>query len=332
MRTHLIIDLGGGDEDKYSDRFMAARDFIETHPNVDVTLVLGKNKLPQPSRNADKSSIVHADEPTKRSLELLKEQGGGNVLVTAGDTCSAVNNTGDFRIHPDAGMSLISEFPKVKGRIVFGDVGAIKKAHWNLIVWSALYGSIVAETLHGLSLAKVGVLNIGEEDHKGGATYGKALEMLQHILGNDVVFIEYDTALDKGSKIDVLATHGELGNQALKISEGMIRLMKGKVAHKCETNPLLWSIAPSAKIVDRVFWNELNWRDFSGAYLMGSRYPIIITHGKSDRLAMYNAICRAADPFTQIIWDKVHIDKRIEKFISILRDLRDSKSATSSPR
>jgi glycerol-3-phosphate acyltransferase PlsX len=132
----------------------------------------------------------------------------------------------------------------------------------------------------------VGLLNVGEEDRKGGTVVRKAFELLRQTPGlNFIGNIEGRDLLAGHSRlghVDVAVCDGFVGNILLKFYESV-----GALLHK------LFAQADSELLrhpAMRRAFEFLDYSQYGGAPLLGVRGVTIICHGASPANAIKHAI------------------------------------------
>jgi glycerol-3-phosphate acyltransferase PlsX len=139
---------------------------------------------------------------------------------------------------------------------------------------------------------RVRLLSIGEEPEKGNQLTLEAHALLEasslRFAGN----IEGRALLEGES--EVVVCDGFTGNVALKTLEGTIRSLLGALRAELETSIRGktggFLIRPAA----RALRDRLDPETTGGAYLLGLRGLVVISHGSSSRVAIGNAIGLAA--------------------------------------
>jgi len=308
MSDNIIVELSG-DEDKLAERLKAIQNFAMEDLKRTIHIFLKKEvgfDVLLPIINIKK---YYSAKPIPASLKLLGESDDA-VYLSAGDTrkialhSQIIIKTAFPEIHP----ILANTFPKVNGHFIFLDIGA---SLWpddkNLFPWIAFAGRSIAELLY--KKVKMGLLNIGEEYGKGGEKMEKIRISLLRLFKDEFIGnIEMHNAIK--SDINLLVTSGFLGNLTIKTFEGTVRTMKEKTTKGRFKKFTDFSF----KALFKFCWNELYWKNYSGAYLLGFKKPILVTHGASDATAFYNALKRACDPATQKIFEKVNNDPLTKKY------------------
>ena len=150
-----------------------------------------------------------------------------------------------------------------------------------------------AREVAGISSPKLGLLNIGTEETKGNLLIAKTHQRLadSHLpfVGN----VEANSVLST-RPVDVVVCDGFVGNVFLKSVEGGVyavaqllkRTIRGRVI------AMLGALLMSGSIA-RVR-GTLSYRRRGGAVLLGVKGVVVIAHGRSDAVAIENAIDVAA--------------------------------------
>jgi glycerol-3-phosphate acyltransferase PlsX len=152
-------------------------------------------------------------------------------------------------------------------------------------------GSALAEQ-HLDRPAKVGILNIGEEEIKGNDLVKRCAEMLHQTEEvNYIGYVEGDQLLHDVA--DVVVCDGFVGNVCLKTCEGVAHLFIARIKSHMASSGLKGWIA---RTLFSDLFNELkslNPDQYNGASLLGLRGIVIKSHGSADVPAIINAIGEA---------------------------------------
>ncbi len=237
----------------------------------------------------------HKNSSMAVGLKALAE-GKGDAFVSAGST-GALLVGGTFLIKRIKGVSrpaLAAIMPSDRGPFMLLDAGANVDCRPDMLKQFGQMGSIyMTEVMGGGKPARVGLLNVGTEDTKGGDTQKEAFRMLSecdiHFIGN----IEARQA--PFGEADVIVADGFAGNVLLKTMEGTADLIVKEIK-SVFTSSLLTKIAYLlVKPKMAGFKKKLSTDEYGGAPLLGIRKPVIKTHGNSKANAVKNAIRVAAD-------------------------------------
>jgi phosphate acyltransferase len=193
----------------------------------------------------------------------------------------------------------------VKGSpVVVVDVGANVDCSPRMLSQFAVMGEIYSRVILGRPKPRVGILSIGEEDHKGNEVTRSAAPRLRSLGLNFIGNVEGRDIYS--GNVDVIVCDGFIGNVALKVSEGLVDMVRHLLRESLEatiTGKIGYALAKSA-FTD--FKKRVDYSEYGGAPLLGVRGVCIITHGRSNANAIKNAI-RVAKEFSL-----GHVNQRIE--------------------
>jgi len=152
--------------------------------------------------------------------------GAGDVFVSCGST-GALMTAGLLVFGRLAGVrrpALGSAFPDLAnpgGQPWFMlDIGANVDATAEDLLGYAIIGSVYADLVMSLPKPRVGLLNVGVEDHKGSETYRRAHGLLKASALNFAGNVEARDLFS--SRADVVVCDGFVGNVLLKGLEGLV--------------------------------------------------------------------------------------------------------------
>jgi phosphate acyltransferase len=312
--TRIVVDAMGSDDFPTPDvvgAVAAAREYA-----VDVILVGDEAKI-TPALAAQNPGnlpvrIVHAPEMltmedkgmalvlkarrpnSKNSMAIgidLVKNGDADAFVTAGNT-GAASVTSYFRLGTIPGVDrpgLAPIFPTSTGSCVVIDVGANPDCKPENLLQFAIMGSIYAREVRGIASPRIGLLANGEEAGKGNDlvkhTYPLLADSGLNFYGN----IESKELL--GGKVDVAVTDGFTGNVLLKSSEAVAKMLMEKIKEAIMGGGILAKIGgmlikPSLKSIKQL----MDPSEHGAAPLLGINGLVFIGHGRSDALAIKNAV------------------------------------------
>ena len=242
----IIIDAMGGDNAPQE----IVKGAVRAHRalGVDVTLVGREDEVRAclKQEGCDDIEIVNAteivtmeDDPstaTRRkkdssmtvALNLLRD-GKGDAVVSAGSTGALLTGATLIvkRIKGIRRAAMAPVLPAGEHGIMLIDCGANVECTAEYLLQFAYMGSFYAKKLMGCDEPRVGLLNVGTEETKGGELQHQAYALLKqadaegriHFIGN----VE-GTGVFSG-EADVVVTDGFTGNVLLKGTEGVIKYM-----------------------------------------------------------------------------------------------------------
>jgi glycerol-3-phosphate acyltransferase PlsX len=170
----------------------------------------------------------------------------------------------------------------------FLDVGANVDSRSDYLVQFAQMGSVYAERVLGRREPKVGLLSNGEEDGKGDERVREATGKLRRSGLNFIGNVEPKDVLT--GRADVVVADGFVGNVAIKMAEAtaefVFRAMRDEIPRTLRGKAGGLLIRPGVNRIRA----RMDWREFGGAPLLGIDGVAVVAHGRSDALAVKNAI------------------------------------------
>ncbi len=227
--------------------------------------------------------------------------GEADAMVTAGNTGAAVLAAArNFKlIRGVRKAALASVFPRqteYPGQDMLGlllDVGATVRCDAVELTQFAVMGSAYARRVSKIERPRVGLLNMGSEEGKGGDVLVEAhkrmkalsaLNFVGNVEGNDVTT----------GKADVIIAEGLLGNVVLKLIEGIGEVATTVATHAAQDS-WRWRIGMAMLSTGISRMRDLaDFRTYGGAPVLGFESLLIKAHGRSTAPAITNAIKVAA--------------------------------------
>jgi glycerol-3-phosphate acyltransferase PlsX len=235
-------------------------------------------------------------DSSMRVASRLVRDGCAQGFVSAGNT-GAVMATAKMVQGVVPGVerpAILGLLPTMEGKpVVVVDVGANVDCTPEMLAQFAVMGDIYARQILHRSSPRVGLLSIGEEEHKGNDLTRAAGPLLKNLKLNFVGNVEGRDIY--GGKVDVVVCDGFIGNVALKVSEGVGDLVKHLLRESLEatiSGKIGYAISRNAFAE---FRKRLDYSEYGGAPLLGVRGGCIICHGRSNANAIKNAIRVAAE-------------------------------------
>lgn len=176
------------------------------------------------------------------------------------------------------------------------DMGADVKADAPDLLAYALMGSSYARNALGLERPRVGLMNVGTEEHKGNAELRLAHEMMtaaQERGGFEFIgFVEGNDL--PSERVDVIVTDGFTGNVALKTGEGTAK-MAARLLKEALTSSLMAKIgAFLAMAALKRLSARIDPRRANGGVFLGLNGTVVKSHGGADATGIAAAIDLAA--------------------------------------
>src|ERR1700733_11077 len=190
--------------------------------------------------------------------------------------------------------ALASVFPTLKGTpVVVVDVGANVDCSPRMLAQFAVMGDIYSRIIFRTPRPRVGLLSIGEEEHKGNELTRAATPLLKalpiHFIGNVEGRDIYT------GETDVIVCDGFIGNVALKVSEGLVEMMSKLLRESLEATITRKIGYVLSRTAFHDFKKRLDYSEYGGAPLLGVKGVCIVPHGRPNANAIKNAIRVAAE-------------------------------------
>ena len=316
MSMKIIVDAFGGDNAPLAP----IQGAVDAHREygVDIILTGDEEKIRAAAKEHDISldgiEIVHAadvftndDQPatirTKAKantsmavgLNLLKN-GGGDAFVSAGNS-GALGAGAMFLVKRIKGIQRVAFaplMPSLSSHFMLIDSGVNTDVRPRALQQFALMGSIYMEKVMGVENPRVGLANVGTEEHKGDELRQQSYVLLKNTPGiNFIGNVEgRDIPLDG---CDVAVCDGFTGNMILKTFEGvamaMMKKMKTVFTKNLKTKLAAAAVMKEMKELKKSF----DYDEVGGAPVLGCTKPVFKAHGSSNEKTIKNAIRATAD-------------------------------------
>ena len=247
---------------------------------------MGKEPVAECRAKPDSSLMVGA--------ELVKD-GKADAFISAGNS-GAVMVASLLKLKRIPGIirpAIAAPYPTLTGTTLLLDVGVNMDCKpWHLVQF-AIMGSIFMKLRFGVENPSVGLLSIGEEETKGNALVLETLPLMKNVGINFKGPVEGND-LPAGT-VDVVVADGFVGNVALKISEGLgkviFKMLKDQIQRK-------FTYKIGALLMKKIFTDlrkKMNADEYGGAPLLGVNGVVLICHGKANPRTIFRAIENAGD-------------------------------------
>ena len=240
--------------------------------------------------SAAKAVRTKRDSSIRVASRLVRD-GLAQGVVSAGNTGAAMATAKMvFGMLPGVDRpALASAFPTLKGTpVVVVDVGANVDCGPRMLAQFAIMGDIYSRVIFHKQRPRVGLLSIGEEEHKGNDLTRSATPLLKslpiHFIGNVEGRDIYT------GETDVIVCDGFIGNVALKVSEGLVDMIYQMLRESLEATVTRKIGYVLARTAFQDFKKRVDYSEYGGAPLLGVKGVCIITHGRSNANAIKNAI------------------------------------------
>ncbi len=222
-------------------------------------------------------------------LKMLKEDeadgfisAGNSGALTVGTTLIVKRIKGIKR------CAFAPVIPKQTGLFMLIDSGANSECRPEMLEQFGIMGSIYMEKVVGIKRPRVGLVNVGTEEHKGDTLRKETFELLSKSNLNFIGNIESrDIPKDAA---DVVVCDGFTGNIILKMYEGMASALMGKfkevLSKNIKTKLAASLILPELKNMKK----DMDYNEYGGAAIIGISKPVFKAHGSSKAKTIKNAI------------------------------------------
>ncbi|KAA2316829.1 phosphate acyltransferase PlsX [Pseudooceanicola sediminis] len=351
-RIVLSIDAMGGDRGPATVVAGMARsarknpdiNFILHGPRAELEKLVGKRRyLADRVEIRDASDVVTMDDKPSQVVRHGKQTSMWSALdaVRAGDAsvCVSCGNTGALMA---LSMMRLRKLPGVnrpaiavlwpsrnpQGFNVMLDVGADIRADESDLLQYALMGSSYARNGLHLPRPRVGLLNVGTEEHKGRTELKAAHEMIQTASeAANFEFVGFVEGGDiPGDRCDVIVTDGFTGNVALKTGEGTASLIGDLLKEAFKFTPLSRIAAVLALTSMRRLKKRIDPRRVNGGVFLGLNGPVVKSHGSADATGVSAAIKLAYQLALSGFQDK--IAARVASAVSLAQDAAERETGT----
>lgn len=323
QRVIVSVDAMGGDRGPAAV-VAGLADSLAQHPEMDVILH-GDTALLAPlvarlPEYSTRISLRHAERTVTmedKPAQVMRHGAGTSMWATIdavrdGEAGAAVScgNTGALMA---VSMLRLRKLPGVNrpaiaclwpsrnpgGFNLMLDVGADVKAEAADLLQYAIMGASYARNGLGLTHPRIGLLNVGTEEHKGRIELKAAQELLIQAQGvGDFDYVGFVEGTDiPSARVDVIVTDGFTGNVALKTGEGTAKLISDFMREAFGAGILSKFAALLALNSLKRLQRRMDPRRVNGGVFLGLNGTVVKSHGSADATGVSAAIslaCRLA--------------------------------------
>lgn len=231
------------------------------------------------------------------ALNMVKD-GKGDAVVSAGSTGALLTGATLIvkRIKGIRRAAMAPVLPSRDNGLMLIDCGANAECTPEYLLQFAYMGSYYAKKLMGIENPRVGLLNIGVEETKGGELQRNSLVLLKkakeegklNFVGN----VEASTMFLGG--VDVVVSDGFSGNVVLKTAEGVAKWLFKELKDVFMMKTVNKLAAALIKNDVKGIAKKIDPNEVGGTALLGISKPVIKAHGSSGDEAFFAAIRQAA--------------------------------------
>lgn len=319
-RIVISVDVMGGDEGPApiiagcdtSARKNPDLHFIFHGPEADIApLVARRAALQGRCEVRDASDIVTMDDKPSQvvrsgkdtsmwsAIEAVRNR-EASVAVSCGNT-GALMALSMIRLRKLPGVSrpaiaVLYPSSNPQGFNVLLDVGADVRADAEDLLRYALMGMSYARNGLDLARPRVGLLNVGTEEHKGRTELKEAHELIK--ANSDAASFDFVGFVEggdiSGDICDVIVTDGFTGNVAIKTGEGTATLVGNRLREAFKFTPLSRLASLLAYPSLRRLKKKIDPRRVNGGVFLGLNGTVVKSHGSADATGVASAIKLAA--------------------------------------
>ncbi|TAH51864.1 MAG: phosphate acyltransferase PlsX [Chloroflexota bacterium] len=186
-------------------------------------------------------------------------------------------------------------FPTPQGPSLLIDVGANTDCKPEWLDQFGVMGESYVRGVLRIEQPRVALLSNGEEEIKGNQAVQEAHALLkQRAAKTGMNFIGNVEGKDVAAHLaDVIVADGFVGNIALKTAEGIAKMLNELIRSEIKANPISTVGGALAMPAFNKVKKILDYTEYGGAPLLGVNGVVIVGHGRSNAVAVKNAV-RAA--------------------------------------
>ena len=305
--TKIAVDLMSGDRG-IEPAVKAIKLALEQDTNLEI-LAVGPQKLSEEKlQGVERVSFLDAPEVIKmtdnpltvlrkrnssmfKAIEAVKE-GKAQAAVSAGNT-GALMGMAKIILKMQEGYTrpaIASFVPcnRCNDSFCILDLGANTDRNAEMLVSFAYLGDALHRSIHPKEKPRVGLLNIGEENIKGGQDILDANKELKDSNLNFIGNVEANNLYENIA--DVVVCDGFTGNVFLKTMEGLSSMIKGMITDAFSKNLLAKMGAIASLPVLNGLKEVMDVRKYNGGAFLGLQGLVVKSHGNADEIAFLSAI------------------------------------------
>ncbi len=231
-----------------------------------------------------------SDSSMAVGLRALAE-GRGDAFASAGNSGALVVGATTIvkRVRGVKRVAFAPIMPKSQGFFMLIDGGANVDCRPEMLTQFGVMGAAYMKSVMGIENPRVGLANVGTEDHKGDQLRQESLALLRKCPG--IQFVGNVEARDiPFDGADVIVADGFTGNMILKLYEGVAMALMDKIK-----GVFMGSV--KGKLAAAVVYNdlkkmkkELDYNEYGGAPIMGCAKPVFKIHGSAKASTVKSAL------------------------------------------
>lgn len=244
--------------------------------------------------NNDQPSTIRSKAKANTSMAVgltMLKNGEGDAFISAGNS-GALGAGAMFLVKRIKGIQRVAfapVVPNLNGYFMLIDSGVNTDVRPKALQQFALMGSIYMNMVMGFENPRVGLANVGVEEHKGDPLRQETFQLLRKTPGiNFIGNVEgRDIPLDG---CDVVVCDGFTGNMILKTYEGvaiaLLKKIKGVFTKNLKTKLAAAMVMGEIKDLKK----SMDADEVGGAPVLGCAKPVFKAHGSAKAKTIKNAI------------------------------------------
>lgn len=265
---------------------------VSSENNLDISdfQVVNATEVIATDEDADSVLKKKPDSSMTVALKMLAE-GEGDAFVSAGNS-GALCVGGTLLVKRIKGIKRPGFAPVMPhfggGCFMLIDAGANLEARPEMLLQFSVMASAYMEKVMKVENPRVGLVNVGTEEHKGSELQHNTFELLKN---SDLNFIGNVEGRDLPyGGCDVAVCDGFTGNVILKTFEGTAKAILGKVKELFSKNAKNKLAAALVMSDIKKLVKEFDYNEYGGAPIMGTLKPVFKAHGSSKAKTFKNAL------------------------------------------
>lgn len=275
---------------------LVLRPMLSRHPELSARITLRHAERVVTMEDKPAQVMRHGQGTSMFSTIDAVKEGEASAAVSCGNT-GALMAVSMLRLRKLPGVNrpaIASLFPApTPGKMnVMLDMGADVRADAGDLLQFAFMGASYARNGLAVARPRIGLLNVGTEEHKGRAELQEAHALLVQRAGaGDFDYVGFVEGTDiLSNRIDVIVTDGFTGNVALKAIEGTARLV-GDLLRQTLTSTFMAKMgAVLARGALGRLQRRIDPRRVNGGVFLGLNGTVVKSHGSADSTGVAAAI------------------------------------------
>lgn len=265
---------------------------VATENNIDLSVFEIVNATEVITMDDDADSVLKKKPDSSMSVGMkMLAEGKGDAFVSAGNS-GAVCVGATLIVKRIKGIKrpgFAPVMPHFKGGcLMLMDSGANVEARPEMLYQYACMASTYMNKVMKVDNPRVGLANVGVEEHKGTELQHKTYELLKNSDLNFVGNVEGREMVE--GACDVFVCDGFTGNLVLKTYEGVAISLMSKLK-ELFSKSVKNKIAAGLIMSDlKAMLKEYDYNEYGGAPILGAAKPVFKAHGSAKAKTFKNAI------------------------------------------